>query len=79
MAKAMLDDHASSVHIVGQVITQRIPVQEREIAVRHNDLVLLKLSQSGSARWTFKEVNGRHPWLGQDLGLQQGRPIVVSA
>ena len=32
VAKAVLDDYASSVHVVGQVVTQRILVEEREIA-----------------------------------------------
>jgi hypothetical protein len=38
----VLHDYPTSIHVVRQIVTKRIRVEEREIAVRHNDAVLLK-------------------------------------
>jgi hypothetical protein len=61
--------HTGSIHIVGQVIAQRIAVEERTVAERHNDLVLLKLSESRSAGSGVEQVNGDDIWLGLDFRL----------
>jgi hypothetical protein len=42
MAKAVLDYDPTSIHVVRQVVTQRIRVLEDEIAIRHNNVVMLK-------------------------------------
>ena len=42
IAKPVLHDYPTSIHVVRQIVTKRIRVEEREIAVRHNDVVLLK-------------------------------------
>jgi hypothetical protein len=72
-AKAVLDDHASAIHVVGQVVTQRICVGKRRMAERHDDLVLLKLSQGGRAACCNKQVNRDHIRLGQDFRLKLTR------
>ena len=76
-AKAVLDDHASAIHVVGQVVTQRNSVVKRSIAERHDDLVLLKLSQSGRADCCTKQVNRDHIRLGLDFGLKLSRRAIM--
>jgi hypothetical protein len=56
-AKTVLHNDPAAIHVVCQVVTQRISVQEWRIAERHNDLVLLKLSQSGRAGSGVEQVN----------------------
>jgi hypothetical protein len=61
--------YTGTIHIVGQVIAQRIAVEEWTVAERYNDLVLLKLSESGRADVCIKQVNRNDIRLGLDFRL----------
>jgi hypothetical protein len=65
----VLHDYPTSIHVVRQIVTKRIRVEEREIAVRHNDVVLLELSQSGRTAHGIEEINRDHIGFGKDFGL----------
>src|SRR6516165_6217809 len=56
MAKPILHNYPASIHVICQVITKRHVIRKREVAIRHNDLVLLKLSQSGRADRSIEQV-----------------------
>jgi hypothetical protein len=64
VAEAVLHNNPAAIHVVCQVITKRIAIQERRIAERHNDLVWLKLSQSGRAGSGVEQVNRDHIGFG---------------
>ena len=70
IAKPVLHDYPTSIHVVRQIVTKRIRVDEREIAERHNDVVLLEFSQSGRADHGIEEVYRDHIGFGKDFGLQ---------
>ena len=73
----MLHDYPTSIHVVRQIVTKRIRVDEREIAERHNDVVLLEFSQSGRADHGIEEVYRDHIGFGKDFGLQlRGQTLI---
>lgn len=69
-AKPVLHDYPTSIHVVRQIVTKRIRIDEREIAERHNDVVLLEFSQSGRADHGIEEVYRDDIGFGKDFGLQ---------
>ena len=69
-AKPVLHDYPTSIHVVREIVTKRLRVEEREIAERHNDVVLLEFSQSGRAEHGIEEVYRDHIGFGKDFGLQ---------
>jgi hypothetical protein len=70
VAKAVLHYDPTAIHVVGQVVAKCNRVEEWEIAVRHHDLVLLELSESGSAYLCIEEVDRDHIGFGLDLRLK---------
>ncbi|PYX94828.1 MAG: hypothetical protein DMG67_00560 [Acidobacteria bacterium] len=71
--KPILHNDPAAIHVVRQVVTQCIRVQKSRIAERHNDLVLLKLTQSGRADVRVEKVNSDHIGLGLDFRLKLSR------
>jgi hypothetical protein len=61
MAEAVLDRDPAAVDIVRQVITKCDAVEERVVAVRHNDVVLLQLRQRRCTGLGIEEVGSRYP------------------
>jgi hypothetical protein len=52
------------INVVREVVAKGNVILERSFAERHNDVVLLELSQSGSADVRIEEVNGGHTGFG---------------
>jgi hypothetical protein len=44
MAKPVLHDYATSIHVIRKVVAKRIRVEEGRIAEWHNNVVLLELT-----------------------------------
>src|SRR5215467_12463408 len=77
MAEAVLHHDPASIHIVGHVIAESIRVEKGTIAERHNDLILLKLTQSRSSIQCVKQVNRDYIGLCLDFRLKLSRHAVA--
>ena len=73
MGKTILHNYPAAVHVVRQIAAKCAGVEEHSIAERHNDVVLLQLTQSGNTHAGVEYVNRDHIWFGLDFRLQLSR------
>jgi len=73
MAKPILHNDPTSIHIVRQVVAQQKRVRKYEIAERHHDVVWLKLRQRWRVELRVEKINRNYTGFGRDLGLKLSR------
>src|SRR5436190_10441136 len=78
MGKPILHNYSASVDVVRQIVAKSVGVEEHSIAERHNDLILLKLTQSGNTDTAVEQVNRDHISFGLDFRLQLSRRLRIS-
>src|SRR5262245_4538892 len=78
MGKPVLHNYPASVHVVRQIVAKHAGVEEHCIAERHNDVVLLQLTQSGGGVRSIEEIHGGDTGSGQDFRLKLSRRTCIS-
>src|SRR5438552_5860698 len=78
MGKPILHNYPATVHVVRQIVAKHVGVEERSIAERHNDVVLLQLTQSGGGVRGIEEVHGGDTGFGLDFRLKLSRRTCIS-